>query len=80
MGKALLTLREKRANSMIRTFQILAVILACLAAYFLWLENKDGIFVSIVLAACSFFMSIRFQAKARLERQAAESREDILNK
>ena len=65
---------------MIRTFQILAVILVCIAVYFLWMENKDGVFVSLVLAACSFFMSIRFQAKARLDRRSAESREDVLNK
>lgn len=52
---------------MIRAFQILTVILVGIAAYFLWTENKDGVFVSLVLAACSFFMNIRFQAKARLE-------------
>jgi len=37
-----------------------------IAAYFLWMENKDGVFVAVVLAACSFFMSIRYQAKGRL--------------
>ena len=63
-----------------RILQFLAAILVCIAAYFLWVENKDGVFVSLVLAACSFFMSVRFQAKARLDQQAAESREDILNK
>ena len=65
---------------MIRTFQIVAVILVGIAAYFLWMENKDGVFVSLVLAGCSFFMSVRFQAKARLDQNAAESREDVLNK
>jgi hypothetical protein len=65
---------------MVILFQILAVILVCIAAYFLWMENKDGVFVSAVLAACSFFMSIRFQAKARLEQRAVESSEDVLNK
>ena len=59
-----------------RIFQILAAILVCIAAYLLWSENKDGVFVAVVLAACSFFMSIRYQAKERLahsetERQAA---------
>ena len=63
-----------------RIFQILAAILVCIAAYFLWMENKDGVFVSLVLAGCSFFMSVRFQAKARLDQNAAESREDVLNK
>ena len=65
---------------MIRTFQIIAVILVCIAAYFLYVENKDGVFVSLVLAASSFFMSVRFQAKARLDQQAAESRKETLNK
>jgi len=59
---------------MIRTFQILAAILVCIAAYFLWMENKDGVLVATALAACSFFMSIRFQAKERLTRSATERR------
>jgi hypothetical protein len=58
-----------------RIFQISAVILVGIAAYFLWTENKDGIFVSIVLAACSFFMSIRFQAKERLANSKTEQPE-----
>jgi len=63
-----------------RVFQILAVILAGIAAYFLWMENKDGVFVSIVLAACSFFISIRFQAKARLDEHSGGNSEDTLRK
>jgi hypothetical protein len=46
-------------------FQILAVALAMVAAYFLWVGNKDGAFVSVVLGCVAFFISIRFQAKAR---------------
>ena len=65
---------------MIRFFQIVAVILAGIAAYFLCLENKDGVFVAIVLAACSFFISIRFQAKERLDKREGENSEDILRK
>lgn len=66
---------------MIRILQILAVALGGLAAYFLWIGNKDGVFVSVVLSACALFMSIRFQSKERLvqheaERGAAED-EDI---
>lgn len=61
-----------------RIFQSLAAILVCFAAYFLWMGNKDGVFVAIVLAACSFFMSVRFQAKARLA--SSEKDEDILPK
>ena len=57
---------------MIRTLQIVAVILIGIAAYFLWMENKDGVFVAIVLAACCFFMSIRYQAKERLAHSEPE--------
>lgn len=59
-----------------RIFQILAAILTAIAAYFFWMENKDGVFVSLVLAACSFFISIRFQAKARI--REVKKQEDIL--
>lgn len=48
-----------------RIFQIVAVILAGIAAYFLWKGNSDGAFVSGVLGAVSFFLSIRFQVKER---------------
>ncbi|MFN0279478.1 MAG: hypothetical protein ACKVRN_12915 [Pyrinomonadaceae bacterium] len=54
---------------MVRIFQIVSVILAAIAAYFLWMENKDGVFVAIVLAACSWFLNMRFQAKARIDGQ-----------
>ena len=65
---------------MVRILQILAVILVGIAAYFLWMENKDGVFVSAVLSACCLFLSIRFQAKARLDKHAAERGEDVLRK
>lgn len=48
-----------------RVFQISAVILAGIAAYFLWTGYKDGGFVSAVLGAVAFFLSIRFQVKER---------------
>jgi hypothetical protein len=56
-----------------RIFQALAVILIGVAAYFLWSENKDGTFVAAVLGAVAFFLSIRFQAKARLRQHEIES-------
>lgn len=53
-------------------FKILAVILAGIAAYFVWRKNGDGAFISAVLGAVCFFISIRFQVKGRLqEREAA---------
>ena len=63
-----------------RLFQILAVILAGVAAYFLWADHNDRAFVSIVLACVSFFLSVRFQVKERtrireLERENEKERE-----
>jgi hypothetical protein len=55
-----------------RLFQILAVILAGIAAYFLWNGNNDAGFVSVVFGAVSFFLSIRFQVKERLDQRKAE--------
>lgn len=61
-------------------FQILAVVLAGAAAYFLYTGNRDGAFVSAVLGSVAFFLSIRFQVKARnaireAEREAARASE-----
>jgi hypothetical protein len=55
-----------------RLFQILAVILAGVAAYFFWQGNNDGAFIATVFGAVSFFLSIRFQVKVRLDQRAAE--------
>ena len=55
-----------------RIFQILAVILAGVAAYFLWIGNTDWLFLSAVGGAVCFFLSIRFQVKARLKAREAE--------
>lgn len=62
-------------------FQFVAVVLAGTAAYFLWTGNEDGAFVSAVLGCLSFFLSIRFQVKARnqvrdAERDAARSSDE----
>jgi 4-hydroxybenzoate polyprenyltransferase len=50
-----------------RLFQILAVILIGIAAFFLWRGNSDGLFVSAVLGAVCFFLSVRFQVKQRMK-------------
>ena len=55
-----------------RVFQIVAVILAVIAAYFLWTGNNDGAFVSAVLGCVSFFLSIRTQVKERNRVREAE--------
>ncbi len=63
-----------------RFFQILAVILIGVAAYFLWRGNSDGTFVAAVLGAVAFFLSIRFQVKEKLKtreaKETAESQEE----
>jgi hypothetical protein len=55
-----------------RIFQILAVILIGVAAFFLWNGNADAAFASAVFGAISFFLSVRFQVKARLRSQAEQ--------
>jgi hypothetical protein len=50
---------------MVVFFKILAVILAGVAAYFIWQGNGDGAFVSAVFGAVSFFLSVRFEVKER---------------
>jgi hypothetical protein len=58
-----------------RIFQIVAVILAGAAAYFLWTGNKEGAFVSAVLGSVSFFLSIRSQVKERNRARESEREE-----
>ena len=55
-----------------RLFQILAVILIGVAAFFVWSENTDGVFVAAVAGAVCFFLSIRFQVGERVKARKAE--------
>lgn len=56
-----------------RIFQILAVILAGVAAFFLWNGNGDRAFIAAVLGAVAFFLSVRFQVKARMKKREVNS-------
>ncbi len=56
-----------------RLFQILAVVCIGIAAFFLWRNNMDGVFVSAVIGACCFFISIRFQIKSRNQTRETEN-------
>lgn len=56
---------------MVRAFQILAVALIAAAAYFLIRAEYDDAFVTGVLGICSFFLSIRFTFKPRIEERLA---------
>lgn len=51
---------------MIKGFQIFAVVLALIGAYLAWFGDRDWAFIFLVLAACSYFIGMRFQIKARL--------------
>ncbi|MBK7394127.1 MAG: hypothetical protein IPI64_12660 [Chloracidobacterium sp.] len=60
-----------------RTFQLLAVAFAGIAAFFYWRGNYDTMFVTAVIGAVAFFLSIRMQVKTRLdERRANETETD----
>ena len=65
--------RKLDTNKMDRFFQILAVILIGVAAFFWWNGNADAAFASAVFGAVSYFLSIRFQVKARLKLQAEQN-------
>jgi hypothetical protein len=43
--------------------------MAALSAYFYWQANSDGAFFFLVVAACSYFLSVRFETKERLARE-----------
>jgi len=58
---------------MIRAFQILAAALILAAAYFLIRTDYDDAFVTGVLGACSFFLSIRFTYKSRAPERTTTS-------
>ncbi|HKX84306.1 MAG TPA: hypothetical protein VJL58_08805 [Pyrinomonadaceae bacterium] len=58
-----------------RVFQIAAAIIALVAAYFLWIGNSERAFVAGVLGAVCFFLSVRFQVKARNEAREQEKAE-----
>jgi len=59
-----------------RFFQITAVILAGVAAYFLWQGNADRAFVTAVFGAVSFFLSVRVAVKKRLTEREIEREEE----
>jgi hypothetical protein len=57
---------------MIRAFQILAAALIVAAAYFLIRAEYDDAFVTGVLGICSFFLSVRFTFKPRVDERITE--------
>ena len=55
-----------------RLFQILAVILAGIAAYFLWRGNIENAFLTAIFGAVAFFLSVRFQVHERMKQRQEE--------
>ncbi|HEX8738464.1 MAG TPA: hypothetical protein VF721_24245 [Pyrinomonadaceae bacterium] len=66
--------------TMERLFQILAVILAGVAAFFLWRGNLDATFVTAVFGAVCFFLSVRFQIRDRMNAREAEREKEEAEK
>ena len=64
---------------MIRAFQILAVALIAAAAYFFIHSEYDDAFVTAVLGICSFFLSIRFTFKPRVQERLAAREQSQLD-
>lgn len=62
-----------------RLFQILAAVLAGVAAFFAWRGNWDATFVTAVFGTVCFFLSIRFQVKGRLIAREAERQKEMMN-
>ncbi len=61
-----------------KTFQILAVILIGVAAFFVWKGNTDAVFISAALGAVCFFLSVRFQIGERVNQRNSEKTEEKL--
>jgi hypothetical protein len=59
-----------------RIFQIAAIILIGVAAFFLWNGYTDGLFVAAVAGAVCFFLSIRFQVGDRLKQRQSEKSDE----
>ncbi|HRH46113.1 MAG TPA: hypothetical protein PKY82_31000 [Pyrinomonadaceae bacterium] len=57
-------------------FKILAAVLLGVAAFFLWRNNMDGVFVSAVIGAVCFFVSIRFQITERKKNSSTKEHEE----
>ncbi len=63
-----------------RLFHIAAALLIGAAAVFFLLNNFDGVFISIVLACLSFFLSVRTQVKGRLSNREMEREREFASK
>jgi hypothetical protein len=53
-------------------FQAVSAIFAAAAIYFFWSGSNDPAFFTLVLSLCSFFLSLRFKTKSRIEARRIE--------
>lgn len=60
-----------------RIFQLSAVVLAGVAAYFLWVGNSEYAFAAGVLGCVSFLLSVRTQVKERTRARELERQKDM---
>ena len=56
-----------------RLLQILGVIFIIIAAFFLWKDDTDALFISAVLGAVCFFLSIWVEVGKRVEERKGEA-------
>jgi len=56
-------------------FKVLAVVLIGTSAVLFWQNEREYAFAAAVLSACAYFLSLRFQLKARAGAREAEKRE-----
>ena len=61
-------------------FKIIAVVLGLIGAYFIWKGDLEVVFVSLVLAACSALLVMRFRAKDRIALRRSQSGSDEDNR
>ncbi len=62
-------------TAIVIALRILVVTLLAAAAYFYSAGEQDWFFACLVLAACSFFLSLRFSIKANMAKRDAEHTE-----
>lgn len=62
-----------------RIFQFSIIIFVGLAAFFYYVANDDGVFISVVLACLCFFLSVRFQVKERNDQREMDRERELLD-
>lgn len=61
-----------------KVFKAAVVVFVAAAAAFFYFGNIDGVFISLVLASLSFFLTVRVQVKERLAEREREREAEFL--